>query len=134
MDKNHQYFNTHDPLYADKVNRVGIDHQAVDYTYNDIYRLMLIAYGQHQDESMDVKYTDIDYHVFTDAARHVYDGGSPYSRHTYRYSPLLAYLMIPNVAWSPNVGKLMFVMFDIFAGYLIYNILKYDGKCMILLY
>jgi len=96
-------------------------------TLSMLIRLMLIAYGQHQDESMDVKYTDIDYHVFTDAARHVYDGGSPYSRHTYRYSPLLAYLMIPNVAWSPNVGKLMFVMFDIFAGYLIYNILKNDG-------
>jgi len=91
-----------------------------------LIRLMLIAYGQHQDETMEVKYTDVDYKVFTDAARHVYDGGSPYSRHTYRYSPLLAYLMLPNITWSPNVGKLLFVLFDIFAGYLIYNIVKND--------
>ena len=89
-----------------------------------LLRLVLIAYGQHQDDTMDVKYTDVDYRVFTDAARHVYDGGSPYSRHTYRYSPLLAYLMLPNITISPSVGKLIFVLFDIFSGYLIHNILK----------
>jgi phosphatidylinositol glycan class M len=33
--------------------------------------------------------TDIDYKVYTDAAH--YD--SPYQRHTYRYSPILAYMM-----------------------------------------
>lgn len=36
--------------------------------------------------------TDIDYKVYTDAA--FYE--SPYDRHTYRYSPILAYLMIFN--------------------------------------
>ena len=91
-----------------------------------LIRLMLIMYGQHQDESMDVKYTDVDYRVFTDAARHVHEGESPYNRHTYRYSPLLAFLMLPNITLSPNVGKLIFVLFDIFSGYLIHNILKHD--------
>jgi len=92
-----------------------------------LIRLMLIAYGQHQDETMEVKYTDVDYKVITDAARHVWDGGSPYQRHTYRYSPLLAYLMLPNVTWSPNLGKLLFVLCDVAAGFLIYSILKREA-------
>lgn len=89
-------------------------------------RLVLVSYGQHQDATMAVKYTDIDYRVYTDAARQVVLGNSPYDRHTYRYSPLLAYIMLPTITWSPVFGKLLFIMFDILSGYLIYRITRSD--------
>eukprot|EP00798_Chlamydomonas_sp_ICE-L_P030293 gene30293-35281_t len=56
-----------------------------------LLRLLLLLWGEVQDATMDVKYTDIDYKVFTEAATFVYQGQSPFNRNTYRYSPLLAY-------------------------------------------
>lgn len=71
-----------------------------------------------------MKYTDIDYSVYTDAAKYVLAGGTPYDRHTYRYTPLLAYMMLPCELWFENFGKCLFILFDIFAGYLIERILR----------
>ncbi|KAK2166666.1 hypothetical protein LSH36_37g15022 [Paralvinella palmiformis] len=89
-----------------------------------VTRLGLMLYGLWQDSVMAVKYTDVDYYVFTDAAKFMVKGESPYRRATYRYTPLLAWILQPNVWWSPIYGKILFILCDVFAGYLIYCILK----------
>ncbi|KJE94510.1 mannosyltransferase domain-containing protein [Capsaspora owczarzaki ATCC 30864] len=87
-------------------------------------RLCLVVYGDWHDAHSQVKYTDVDYHVFTDAAQIVaHDGGSPYDRHTYRYTPLLAWMLVPNVLVHPAFGKMVFVVADLLAGWLIAAIL-----------
>lgn len=95
------------------------------FFYIDIFaflcRLLLIAYGEWQDKEMVVKYTDIDYKVFTDAAKYMYEGKSPFLRKTYRYTPILAWLLQPNV-FIPIFGKLLFSICDILVGLLIRTI------------
>jgi len=93
-----------------------------------LLRICLIAYGEWQDKNMVVKYTDIDYHVFTDAARHVVEGNSPYLRPTYRYTPLLSILLTPNITLHMCFGKVLFVIFDVLAGYLLYKIVVVQGR------
>ncbi|KAI4118169.1 MAG: hypothetical protein LQ345_001719 [Seirophora villosa] len=90
-------------------------------------RLVLLFYGLLQDAYSPMKYTDIDYFVFTDAARYVSQGRSPYERETYRYTPLLAWLLIPtswpNPLWF-SFGKVLFAVSDIVAGWFIVRILQ----------
>lgn len=38
-----------------------------------------------QNNFFQVNFTDIDYTVFSDAAKHVSNGGSPFEKKTYRY-------------------------------------------------
>jgi phosphatidylinositol glycan class M len=93
-------------------------------------RIGLFFYGLWQDANSPMKYTDIDYYVFTDAARFVSHGQSPYERETYRYTPLLALMLLPTT-WSStwfSFGKVLFAVGDIVAGWLIVMVLRSSNK------
>ncbi|KAK7256951.1 hypothetical protein RIF29_30571 [Crotalaria pallida] len=92
--------------------------------FSAIFRVILILYGEWQDAHMEVRYTDVDYLVFSDAASLMASGDSPYKRTTYRYSPLLALLLLPNSFIHSSWGKFLFSASDILVGYFIYYILK----------
>lgn len=95
-------------------------------------RLILLVYGGWQDAHSAVKYTDIDYMVFTDAARYVSMGEPPYARDTYRYTPLLAWMLLPTAwegaaPWSTLTfafGKALFALADVLAGWLVVQLLR----------
>lgn len=94
-----------------------------------ILRLVLLVYGSWQDAHSPIKYTDIDYLVFTDAARYVAQGRSPYDRATYRYTPLVAWLLLPTT-WGGlwfEFGKFLFAVGDIATGWLTLRILQTRG-------
>lgn len=100
---------------------------ALVFSSSIILRVVFLLYGLWQDENSPMKYTDIDYYVFTDAARFISRGQSPYARDTYRYTPLLAWLIYPSV-WPGRVwfsfGKILFAVGDVAAGWMIFRILK----------
>ena len=95
--------------------------------FSFLLRITLMLYGELQDRYLNVKYTDIDYHVFSDGARHVTQGNSPFLRDTYRYTPLLAILLSPNIYFFYSFGKVVFVLCDVFCGVLILQILRIRG-------
>ncbi|KAL2268209.1 hypothetical protein VTJ83DRAFT_3055 [Remersonia thermophila] len=102
------------------------------YVSSALLRLTFLLYGLWQDAYSPVKYTDIDYLVFTDAARFVSRGGSPYDRETYRYTPILAWLLLPTAQATGyafldaalfSFGKVLFAAADLIAGWLLERVL-----------
>lgn len=88
-----------------------------------VIHLFLIVFGEFQDKYAEVPFTDIDYHVVTDGARHILNNESPYERHTYRYTPILAYLLTLNVFIHGCVGKLLFTICNLVIAFVIRQIL-----------
>lgn len=94
-----------------------------------ILRLLMLVYGIYQDSTSAFKYTDIDYFVFTDAATYVARGQSPYLRATYRYTPLLAWILVPTADGGLlfHSGKALFALSDLLAGWIIMRLLLKQG-------
>lgn len=88
-------------------------------------RLILIAVSNVADRYFQVKYTDIDYLVYTDAAHFVYQRQSPFQRVTYRYSPILAWILGP-CEWIPWFGKLLFSIADVICLFPLYYLIVND--------
>ena len=70
------------------------------------------------------KYTDEDYYVFSDAATHVYNGRSPYQRHTYRYTPIAAYICLLNNMIHPIAGKIIFCLCDLMMAVVMWALIE----------
>lgn len=81
-------------------------------------RLGFVALGNALDAfSPRLKYTDVDYDVFSDAAALIVAGRSPYERATYRYAPLFAWLLVPDVLLGTrSLGKVVFSVADAALG------------------
>ncbi|XP_043253523.1 GPI mannosyltransferase 1 [Colletes gigas] len=88
-----------------------------------LLRVVLVVYSNYHDKTFYVPYTDVDYKVFTDAARYMVEGKSPFERDTYRYTPLLALLLTPNILLHQNFGKILFSFVDVLVAILIKKIL-----------
>ncbi|GAA5910133.1 hypothetical protein JCM5296_001968 [Sporobolomyces johnsonii] len=109
-----------------------------------VFRAGLILWGTYQDAVSPVRYTDIDYFVFSDAATCLLAPtspncspargrlapawmGDPYSRSTYRYTPLLSILVAPN-SLLPVFGKVLFSLCDLLVGTMLYRLLRSRGS------
>jgi GPI mannosyltransferase 1 subunit M len=84
-------------------------------------RIFLIEVLSESDNYYDGQFsifTDLDYKVYLDGS--LYE--SPYDRHTYRYSPLLAWIMAPSYTHNQKYGKYLLTAFDMLACFFYFKI------------
>ena len=103
------------------VDRLSIDQHLIVAL---VLRILLILYSLVHDELFELKYTDVDYSVFTDGSRYLWQGRSPFFRFGYRYTPIFAYMTLLNITFWRGTGKLIFALFDVLTGHLIYRVLR----------
>lgn len=106
-------------------NKTWLDRQSLRtlLLYGGLVRLVLLIYAAFHDSYCRVKYTDIDYMIVVDGARELLHGGTPFDRTTYRYTPLLAVLVIPAVLTANPLGKVVFTLSDLGAAYYCFHML-----------
>ena len=86
-------------------------------------RIYIIETLSKDDNYFEGKYnifTDLDYKVYLDAS--LFD--SPYERHTYRYSPILAWIMSPSYTFNQNFGKWLLAVFDTIACFFLFKMVS----------
>jgi phosphatidylinositol glycan class M len=98
------------------------------YSLSLLLRFSIVFITDYLENIEVISYTDIDYSVFTDGARHILKGESPYLRETYRYSPIMAYLMIFNITIHRTIGKIIFSIADVLSALIIELILFSQTK------
>ena len=81
-------------------------------------RISLVAVASIIDayKPLGLRYTDVDYDVLKDGARALMQGGSPFDRATYRYSPLVAWPLLLDIKTGLPVAKLVFCLMDVLLG------------------
>lgn len=84
-----------------------------------LIRIVFIVYSVAHDSLFALPYTDVDYMVVSDGARHMFEGRSPFDRETYRYTPLLALVFLPNAVLGAWWGKVVLALCDVVAGYFV---------------
>ncbi|KAF5398539.1 GPI mannosyltransferase 1 [Paragonimus heterotremus] len=111
-----------------------------------MFRIVLLVFSVWQDETRwpdgQLRFTDVDYDVFTDAAKALVSGEDIYhARPTYRYSPLIAALLAPgHWLFSSPAGKVgchtlakvwgkgIFIISDLLCAWLQYQIITVESK------
>ena len=81
-------------------------------------RFALVAVASIIDayKPLGLRYTDVDYDVLKDGARAMMQGGSPFQRATYRYSPLVGVAAAVGYKDGATVAKLVFCLMDVLLG------------------